>query len=70
MSKLQELADIEGLSIDELFEQATFDSICPGICRNPDCDYTTEVEPDSVEGWCEVCKTNTVTSALRLGGLI
>jgi hypothetical protein len=37
---------------------------------NPDCDYTTEVEPDQREGWCEECGTGTVRSGIVLAGII
>ena len=70
MSKLQDLADVEGLDLMELLEQASSDSICPGICVNKDCDYTTEVEPDCSQGYCEECDSNTVKSALILAGMI
>lgn len=69
-TKLQKLAEIEGYSIDDLLQAATFDSVSPAICINPDCDYTTEMEPDQDRGWCEVCEQNTVQSALILAGLI
>jgi hypothetical protein len=68
--KLAELAEQSGLSIEEMLGQAVFDSVSPGICINDGCDYTTEVEPDQNRGWCEVCRTNTVQSALILAGLI
>ena len=70
MSKLATLALIEGTSIMEMLEQGTFDSVCPGICTNKDCDYTTEVEPDCRGGHCEECGTQTVRSALVLAGMI
>ncbi len=70
MSKLITLAEIEGMEIDEMLQKATFDSAAPGICDNPGCDYTTEVEPDSRGGFCEVCGTNTVKSCLILAGII
>ena len=70
MTKLDQLAEIEGLSISEILEQGTFDGTCFGICTNPNCDYTTEVEPDQGHGHCEVCGTKTVSSALMLAGMI
>jgi hypothetical protein len=70
MDKLNQLADLEGMEVDEMLEQATFDSVAKGICTNPDCDYTTEVEPDQTEGYCEACGTQTVQSCLILAGLI
>jgi len=68
--KLETLAKIEGKSLEEMFEEATFDSVAPGICINPGCDYTTTVEPDQSEGYCESCGTQTVKSCLVLGDLI
>ena len=56
-SKLEQLCEIEGMTEMEIFEEGTFDSVCQGICMNADCDYTTEVEPDCSEGYCEVCET-------------
>ena len=71
MSKLQDLVELEGF-VDELemLGRATFDSVASGICINPGCDYTTNVEPDQDRGWCELCETNTVQSCLVLAGII
>ena len=69
MNKLSKLAEIEGMDQMEMIEQATFDGLCPGICTNKDCDYTTEVESDQDRGYCEECKTQTVKSALILAGM-
>lgn len=70
-SKLETLAEIEGYEDSfEMLEEAITDSVCPGICTNPDCNYTTEVEPDSASGWCEICQTNTVSSCMILAGVI
>jgi hypothetical protein len=63
-------ADYGYTDVDELLGAAMFDSVCPGICMNEDCDYSTEVEPDQERGWCENCGTNTVVSALMLAGVI
>lgn len=68
--KLDQLAEIEGMEVMDMLEQATFDSVATGICTNPDCDYTTEIEPDSRDGWCGNCETNTVKSCLVLAGII
>lgn len=71
MSKLNDLARIEGFDDPmEMLEEAVMDSVCPGICMNPGCDYTIEVEPDQRKGWCEACETNTVKSGLMLAGVI
>ncbi|MEP7010178.1 MAG: hypothetical protein ABJC13_07630 [Acidobacteriota bacterium] len=69
-TKLEELADANGMSVDELLDSAAIDSVVPGICTNGGCDYITEYEPDQDAGWCEVCDTGTVTSALILAGVI
>lgn len=70
MSKLKKLAEIEGLTIQEMLEEATFDSVAAGICSNPDCDYTNYVEPDQDQGWCEECNEGTVRSCLIIAGII
>ena len=68
--KLKELAESCDMSLEELLESATLDSVVPGICTNAGCDYTTEYEPDQDAGWCEECDTGTVASALILAGVI
>jgi len=68
--KLSTLARYEGLSVDALLEACAMDSVSPGICRKPGCNYSTEVEPDQGAGWCEVCETPTVVSALLLAGVV
>jgi len=70
MSKLSQLAEIEGVEEMDMLEEATYDSVAPGICINKGCTYTREVEPDCDEGYCERCDTNTVESCLVLGGII
>ena len=68
--KLNLLADIEGMDVMEMLEEATYDSVAKGICMNEDCDYTTIVEPDCDTGWCESCETNSVKSCLMIAGII
>ena len=71
MSKLETLANNEGFSdVQDFLEEFVYDSVCPGICMNPGCDYTTGVEPDQNKGWCEFCNTNTVKSGMMLAGII
>jgi hypothetical protein len=73
-AKPQKLAELEGFeTVDEMFDAAVSDSVCPGICCNPadpSCDYTCEVEPDQDRGWCENCQANTVQSCLVLADVI
>jgi len=69
--KVSQLMKCEGYTDkDALLEAALLDSVCHGICLNVHCDYTTEVEPDQEEGWCEACGGNSVVSVLILEGLI
>lgn len=65
--KFRDLMEIEGYDDEDAFlEDVALDSIQPGICIRPDCDYTTSVEPDSYAGWCPECEKNTVRSPLAL----
>jgi hypothetical protein len=65
---LRKLAASEGLSEQEMFEQAMCDSVAPGICLG--CGYTATVEPDQTRGYCESCGKQSVQSCLILAGLI
>jgi hypothetical protein len=69
-TKLDALADGEGLTVDELLETYGTDAVVPGICTNDGCDFTAHYEPDQDEGWCEECETPSVASALILAGVI
>ena len=70
-SKLTELADLEGYDdFMVMLQEYSIDSVVPGICCNPGCDFTAHYEPDSSTGWCEECQTNTVKSCLILAGVI
>jgi len=69
-SKLDKLAEIEGMSIEEMLEEGTYDSVARSICINPGCEYTTMMEPDQDRGWCEECNTGSVVSCLVLAGII
>lgn len=71
MNKLEILASDYGFdSVDDMLQEACFDAVVPGICLRDDCDYSTEVEPDQNEGWCEECEEGTVASCLILAGII
>lgn len=71
MTKLQQLADIEGFGDEyEMMEETGHDSIVPCICTNRDCDFTAELEMDCQDGYCEECKTHTVKSFAVLMGII
>jgi hypothetical protein len=69
--KFKKLVAIEGYDDPvELLADATADSVCPSICMNEGCDFTTELEPDQDRGWCPECQANSMKSALVLTGLI
>jgi hypothetical protein len=69
-SKLDCLASVWGMSVNDFIEEYALDDVVPGICMNPECDYTAEVEPDQTEGWCEECESQSVRSGIVLAGLI
>ena len=70
-SKLNTLMDVEGFdNLEHLLEAALFDSVSPAICMNEGCDYTGEMEGDQTAGWCDVCDTNSMKSALVLAGVL
>ncbi len=71
MCKLDDLIEYEGYENEQEFGEAYItDSVVPGICMNEDCDYTTDVEPDCIKGFCEICGTQTVQSGFILMGVI
>ena len=66
-AKLMKLCDAAGFDcIDDLLSASITDSVCPAICMTEGCDYTTEMEPDQTEGYCEACGGNTVVSVLSI----
>ena len=70
-AKLEKLIEIEGFEDEEaLIAAVVSDSVCPAICMNDGCEYTAEMEPDQDRGWCEVCETNSMASALVLAAII
>jgi hypothetical protein len=69
--KLDALCTIEGFdTIDALLSATVIDSVSPAICMTDGCTYTCDMEPDQDRGWCEVCGTNAMKSALVLAGVI
>ena len=71
MDKIQEVCDQYGFDdVMEMMEEYITDSVCPAICMNPDCDYTTDYEPDCQSGHCEVCGTPSCSSVMILMGVI
>jgi hypothetical protein len=71
VNKIQDLCDVYGFDdAHDLMEAYQDDSIIPGICMNEGCDATYEYEPDSSDGYCDVCGANTVQSIMVLTGVI
>lgn len=71
LSKAQQLARDFGYATElQLVEENMFSSVVPGICMMSDCDYTTDVEPDQDQGWCECCNMNSVQSILIITNLV
>jgi Mg/Co/Ni transporter MgtE len=69
--KLRKLAKLEDCeSVIKLLEKAVRDSVVPGMCVNPGCDFTAYVEPDQWAAWCDDCNTPTVKSCLVLADVI
>jgi hypothetical protein len=70
-AKLAKLLEIEGYErVEDLIEAVFSDSVSPAICMNEDCNFTCDMEPDQEAGWCDECRTNTMTAAPVLAGLI
>jgi hypothetical protein len=70
-AKLAKLIEIEGYdSADELLAAVFSDSVSPAICMNEGCNFTCEMEPDQDRGFCDECRTNTMTAAPVLAGII
>lgn len=65
---LEDLAAAEGVDVMSMLEEATFDSVVPGIC--PTCRGTQSCEPDARANYCEECGTYTVRSCLDIARII
>lgn len=68
--KARKLAEQYGATVEELLEEWSQESVMPAICMNPECDYFAEYEPDQRQGWCEECKTASVSGLLVLLGVL
>jgi len=67
---LQKLADETGYdTVDDMLAMSIMDSLNPGICISCE-EYTTDVEPDQRNGWCEICDENKVQSCGVLAGIV
>lgn len=69
--KLAILAEMEGYAdVMDFLEDNALDSLMPAICMMPDCDHTTDLEPDQRSGFCESCGRNSMKSCLVIAGII
>jgi len=69
--KLNTLLKHEGyVSFNDFLNTRGLDSVCPGICLDPDCNSVINVEGDQEMGWCPECNTNTVAALLVLADAI
>ena len=66
-AKALQIAQDEGFDSSlEYAEENIYDSVSMGICLRPDCNFTTEVEPDCHDGFCDLCGSSSVTSFVEL----
>jgi hypothetical protein len=66
---LELIAADMGLEVEDMLEEATYDSIAPGICTK--CRAVTDCcEPDADANWCDECHGNSVKSCLVLAGVL
>jgi hypothetical protein len=54
--------------LDTITEEAVYDGICPAVCIQ--CGSMSEMEPDIMDGWCDVCNQGSMKSLLILRGII
>ena len=62
---VQQVMDDYGL---ESIEDILLDSTVPAVCKY--CKYTTDLEPDCTNGYCENCNKQSMVSVLVLLGMI
>ncbi len=70
--KLEQLLELEGYEddLDSFIQDSLPDILCKGICMYPSCEYTTDVEPEQDDGWCEECGEPTVKSGMMLAEVL
>lgn len=69
--KVYKLADALGFHDPiDMIESYIHEDTMPAICTNKNCNWDTELEPDCTNGWCELCRTKTMTSAAVLMGIM
>ena len=69
--KLVTLAASEGYAdVADFLEDHALDDVVPAICMVPDCDHTSDLEPDQRAGFCEACGRLSMKSGLVIAGMI
>jgi hypothetical protein len=54
--------------VPELIDRYLFKEACPAICLT--CGHIAEKRPDALAGWCAICDTDTMRSAMVLAGVL
>lgn len=68
--KLDQLVSSEGYQdTDAFLQDFALESVVPGACMNPSCEFEGRVEPDAEDNWCESCGVQSVCSSLILAGI-
>jgi hypothetical protein len=68
-TRLQLVAEDQGMTVDEMLNKYATDSVVPGICVK--CNMVHDsCEPDAVDNWCDECDAGTVKSILVIAGVI
>jgi hypothetical protein len=56
------------MDVGEMINCYLFKESCPAFCLS--CGYIEEQAPETFAGWCPVCDTDTMRSALVLAGIL
>ena len=68
-TRLQLVAEDQGMTVEDMLNHFATDSVVPGICVK--CHSIHEsCEPDATDNWCDECDAGTVKSILILAGVI
>jgi hypothetical protein len=55
----------------DLIAHHAMESVVPAICANLDCDeYSSDLEPDCENGFCDYCGESSMDSCMVLAGII
>jgi hypothetical protein len=54
--------------VPELIDRYLFEDSCPALCLN--CGHVEEKSSDTLAGWCGICDSDTMRSAMVLAGFL